>query len=412
MTQRLRNPTRLRRVHPGAGVVVGDNRGVVISSPFVIILSDTEKAVLEARATSARAEHRMVIRARIVLAAAEGHTNAAIAVTLGMHIDTARKWRRRFQEHRIEGLADLRRSGRPARFTATQVAEVKALACTPPEQSEVPLARWSGVELATEAVRQGMVEAISPSTVRRWLAADAIKPWQHRSWIFPRDPDFAVKAARVLDLYERRWQGVELGQDEYVISADEKSQLQALRRRHHGLPPAPGRTRRVEFEYRRGGTLAYFAAYDVHRAHVLGTIAPKTGIEPFTELVATVMSTEPYASAKRVFWVVDNGSSHNGQASIDRMDQAWPTATLVHLPVHASWLNQVEIYFSILQRKAISPVDFANLDDLATRILAFQSRYNQTAAPFGWKYTRRDLNEFLTRLRRHDQTEAETRRAA
>jgi transposase len=377
---------------------------VVISSPFVIILSATEKAVLDARANSARAEHRMVIRAKIVLAAAQGHTNAAIAAEIGMHIDTVRKWRRRFCRQRTDGLADRPRSGRPAEFTPAQVAEVKALACTAPADSGVPLARWSTAELATEAVRQGLAETISPSTVGRWLAADAIKPWQHRSWIFPRDPDFAAKAARVLDLYQRRWEGVELGEDDYVISADEKSQLQALRRRHHGLPAAPGRTRRVEFEYRREGTLAYFAAYDVHQAHVLGTIAPKTGIEPFKQLVEQVMTTEPYASANRVFWVVDNGSSHNGWRSVERMEQAWPTATLVHLPVHASWLNQVEIYFSILQRKAIAPSDFHDLDELAARILAFQDRYNAVATPFGWKYTRNDLNNFLTRLRRHDHT--------
>ncbi|WP_216699710.1 transposase [Arthrobacter sp. H5] len=222
------------------------------------------------------------------------------------------------------------------------------------------------------------------------------------SWIFPRDPDFAVKTARVLDLYARTWEGQPLGDDEYVISADEKSQLQALHRRHPGLPPAPGRTRRVEFEYRRGGTLAYMAAYDVHHARVMGTIAPKTGIEPFTELVSKVMTTEPYASAKRVFWVVDNGSSHNGWRSIQRMTHAWPTATLVHLPVHASWLNQVEIYFSILQRKAISPTDFANLADLATRILAFQDRYNATASPFDWRYSRIDLNAFLRRIDQHN----------
>src|SRR5206468_9542669 len=99
-------------------------------------------------------------------------------------------------------------------------------------------------------------------------------PWQHRSWIFPRDPDFAVKAARVLDLYARIWNGVALGEDEYVLGADEKSQLQALRRRHPELPPGPRRTRRVEFEYRRGGTLAYFGAYDVHRAQLIGQVAP------------------------------------------------------------------------------------------------------------------------------------------
>ena len=239
---------------------------------------------------------------------------------------------------------------------------------------------------------------VSASTVRRWLDADAIKPWQHRSWIFPRDPDFATKAARVLDLYDRRWQGVELAPDESVISAEEKSQLQALRRRHPGMPPGPGRTRRIEFEYRRGGTLAYFAAYDVHHSRVLGRIAPKTGIEPFTKLVEQVMTSEPYASAKRVFWIVDNGSSHNGQASVDRMKNAWPTAELVHLPIHASWLNQVEIYFSILQRKAIATGNFADLEHLADRILGFQDHYNHAAKPFDWTYTREDLNRLLTRL--------------
>ena len=196
--------------------------------------------------------------------------------------------------------------------------------------------------------------------------------------------------------------GTPLGPDDYVISADEKSQLQALRRRHRGRAAGPGRTRRVEFEYRRGGTLAYFAAYDVHHAQVLGQTAPKTGIEPFTDLVADVMTTEPYASARRVFWIVDNGSSHNGQRSIDRMQSSWPTATLVHLPVHASWLNQVEIYFSILQRKAISPNDFTDLDDLAERIIGFQNRYNATATPFDWTYTRDDLNALLRRLDLHD----------
>jgi len=328
--------------------------------------------------------------------------NAAIATELGVHVDTVRKWRRRFRQHGLDGLTDRPRSGRPTRFTPVQVVEIKALACTPPPDTGVPLARWSIAELVTEAVGQGLVAAISPATVRRWLAADAIKPWQHRSWIFPRDPDFGAKAGTVLDLYDRRWDGEPLGPDDYVISADEKSQLQALRRRHPGLPTAPGRARRVEFEYRRGGTLAYFAAYNVHRAHLVGTVAPKTGIEPFAELVEKVMTTEPYGSARRVFWVVDNGSSHNGHRSIDRMNAAWPTATLVHLPVHASWLNQVEIYFSILQRKAINPVDFADLDDLATRIMAFQDRYNATAVPFDWTYTRTDLNHFLDRLRRHD----------
>ncbi len=375
---------------------------MTVSSPFVIVLDSLDRQVLTARARSGKAEQRDALRARIVLAAAGGRTNSAIAAEVAVSVNTVRKWRHRFHEQGVPGLRDRPRSGRPRTFSPTQVAQVKALACTPPDQVGLPLSRWSVTELACEAVGQGIAEAISPATVGRWLAADAIKPWQHRSWIFPRDPDFKAKAARVLDLYERRWRGRPLGEDEYVISADEKSQLQALRRRHPSLPPTAGRTRRVEFEYTRGGTLAYFAAYDVHRAHVIGQIAPKTGIVPFEDLVSQVMSTEPYASARRVFWVVDNGSSHNGQRSIDRMRDAWPTATLVHLPVHASWLNQVEIYFSIVQRKAISPNDFHDLEDLGTRVLAFQDRYNTTASPFDWTYTRADLNAFLKRLDKHE----------
>jgi hypothetical protein len=178
--------------------------------------------------------------------------------------------------------------------------------------------------------------------------------------------------------------------------------LQALSRRHPDLPPAPQRIRRQEFEYRRGGTLAYLAAYDVHAARVLGRCAPTTGIEPFGQLVEQVMTTEPYASAARVFWIVDNGSSHNGARSIQRMRTTWPTAELVHLPIHASWLNQVEIFFSIVQRKVIKPGDFPDLKALAQRLLAFQDRYNATAEPYDWHFTRKSLDRLLERLALHE----------
>lgn len=114
------------------------------------------------------------------------------------------------------------------------------------------------------------------------------------------------------------------------------------------------------------------------------------------------MTREPYASARRVFWVVDNGSSHAGAASVERMREAWPTAELVHLPVHASWLNQIEIYFSIVQRKVIKPANFADLDTLEQRLLAFEARYNATASPFNWRYTKDDLNTHLNRLAAHE----------
>ncbi len=372
------------------------------TSPVLITLTDLERAELQSLARARKAPLRSVQRAWIVLAAADGEHNARIAYELGVHVDTVRCWRSRFAAQGMKGLVDRPRSGRPPVFAATVQVGVKALACSLPAEHGLPLSRWSCADLAGEAVARGITDSLSGSTVRRWLAADAIKPWQHRSWIFPRDPDFAVKAERVLDLYDRRWKGRRLRPDEYVISADEKSQLQALRRRHDDLPPGPGRTRRVEFEYRRGGTLAYLAALDVHHATVMGRCAPTTGIDPFTQLVAQVMTQEPYASARRVFWVVDNGSSHAGQASIDRVRAAWPNAVLVHLPIHASWLNQIEIYFSIVQRKAIKPANFSDLADLEQRLLAFQDRYNATASPFHWRYTRTDLNTYLQRLSAHE----------
>ena len=370
-------------------------------SPFVIVLSDADRKVLEERARAYTLPHAEVVRAKIVLLAADGVANTVIAERLDVHVDVVSLWRKRFCEKGIDGLADRKRSGRPRVFAAEVVAEVKAMACAPPSEREVPLSRWSSAELAAQARAEGLVASVSASTVRRWLAADAIKPWQFRSWIFPRDPDFAAKAGRVLDLYERVWDGEDLGENEYVISADEKSQLQALSRCHPELAAAPGRARRVEFEYERRGTLAYLGAYDVHRAQLMGRIAPSTGIVPFTALVAQVMTTEPYASAERVFWIVDNGSSHAGKASIARMGEAWPTATLVHLPVHASWLNQIEIVFSVIQRKVIKPADFDDLDALAQRLIEFEPRYNATAAPFDWRFTRADLNDLVRRIQMH-----------
>ncbi|MGH9120321.1 MAG: IS630 family transposase [Acidimicrobiales bacterium] len=313
-------------------------------SPFVIELSDEDRCELERRARCYSLAHAQVVRARIVLLAADGWANVAIAEELGVHVDVVSRWRKRFCEDGIGGLDDRPRSGRPRAFGPEVVAGVKAMACEPPAARDVPLSRWSSSELAAQAVTEGLVASVSASMVRRWLAVDAIKPWQYQSWIFPRDPNFAAKAARVLDLYARVWEGKKLGPNDYVISADEKSQLQALSRCHPSLAGGSGRAARVEFEYKRHGTLAYFGAYDVHQARLIGTIAPTTGIAPFSELVTKVMTTEPYASARRVFWVVDNGSSHCGRASVARMTGAWPTATLVQLPVHASWLNQIWVY--------------------------------------------------------------------
>jgi transposase len=370
-----------------------------------ITLTAAERHRLKALAYSHSAGYQQVIRARIVRDAARGYSNAKIAGRQQVTVDTVRRWRGRYADEGLPGLTDRPRPGRPPVFTPVQVAEVKALACQLPAETALPLSRWSGPELADEIIARGIAWAISPSTVRRILAADTIKPWQHQSWIFIRDPDFAGKAARVLDLYARTYQGVPLGPDEFVISSDEKTSIQARCRCHPTLAPGVARTMRVNHEYERGGALAYLAAYDVHQARVFSHCSAKTGIVPFMTLVEQVMTQEPYASAKRVFWVVDNGSSHRGQASIDRLAKRFPNAVMVHTPVHASWLNQVEIYFSIIQRKVLTPNDFTSLDQVEDRLTAFERRYNATARPFRWKFTPADLEDLMARIERHEQKE-------
>jgi hypothetical protein len=297
--------------------------------------------------------------------------------------------------------------GRVARaaFPPQQIAEVKAVACEPPSEG-CPLSRPSTADVHRLVLERGICNA-SQSTIVRWLREDAIRPWQYRSWMFPTDPDFAQKAGRILDLYEGRWEGKLLHPGDFIISADEKPSIQARRRIHETLPPAPriARGRRVEHTYERGGALTYLAAWDVRRGRVFGRSEPKGGIEPFDRLVWQVMTKEPYASARRVFWIVDNGSSHRGQASVRRLENRWPNLILVHTPVHASWLNQIEIYFSIVQRKVLTPNDFDSLAAVARRLNQFEHLYNEIAEPFGWKFTRDDLNTWLERLAERQATQ-------
>jgi hypothetical protein len=283
-------------------------------------------------------------------------------------------------------------------FPPAVIVEIKALACELPYEIGIPLSRFSIAELRREAINRGIIATVSGTTIWRWLTEDAIKPWRHRSWIFPRDPHFEVKAGRVLDLYEGVWENRPLGEKEFVISADEKTSIQARKRKQQTLAPGPNRPMLVEHEYERKGSWAYLAAWDVRRAKVFGRCELKSGIAPFDRLVGQVMSQEPYCSADRVFWVVDNGSSHRGEKACMRLKRQWPTIELVHLPVHASWLNQIEIYFSVVQRKVLTPCDFKSLYALEDRLLGFQEHYQATASPFEWKFTKTDLVKMLNKI--------------
>jgi hypothetical protein len=293
--------------------------------------------------------------------------------------------------------SDLDAGGQPA-FPPRIAIAVKAIACELPRALGLPLSRFSIPEIRREVLARGLAASIGNTTIWRWLGEDAIRPWTHRTWIFPRDPAFLEKAGKVLDLYAGFWEGQPLAATDCVLSTDEKTSIQARCRIHATVPPAPGTAMRVEHEYERMGAWAYLAAWDVRRAKIHGCCESKTGIVSFERLVDQVMAQEPYCSAPRVFWIMDNGSSHRGKSCDERLSKRWPTIVPVHTPVHASWLNQVEIYFSIVERKALTPNDFRSLAELEDRLMRFQEHYQSAAHPFQWKFTRGDLKKLLARL--------------
>lgn len=280
-------------------------------------------------------------------------------------------------------------------FPPEQVVQAKAIACELPAQRQEPLSRYGLSDIVLILKREQIVSSISRATLWRWFYADALRPWRYRPWLFRRDPHFLERATVVLELYQGFFEGQALGPKDYLVSADEKAGLQVLARLAPTRGPIPGHAGQVEFEYERRGTLCYQAALDVRAGTVIGQVVDSNSIETFTGLVDRVMQQAPYAEAERVFWVVDGGASHHRATFPARLSGRYRNAIAVHLPVHASWLNQIELYFSILQRKALTPRAVESQEALAARLLGFQGRYNATARPFTWKFTAADLRERL-----------------
>ena len=290
---------------------------------------------------------------------------------------------------------------------------VKGLACDrPTDNRRRPLSRFSVWDVYERALLHDI--SLSYSTVWRLLSRDALRPWLQEQWLFPRDPFLRERAAPLLDLYHGRWQGAPLpglatGRTA-VLCADEMTGLQATSRLHASLPPAPGRRGRYEFEYARHGTLCYTAFLNVFTGRVFGESGESNGIEPFERTLKHALHGL-CPQAERVFLIVDNGSAHHPSTSPARIQAQYPQVEVVHLPVHSSWLNQIEIYFSIVQRKLLTPSDWSSTDELARGLARFQCRYNARADPFHWKWDRNDLDEYIERLSQHDNAFTQARQA-
>jgi len=370
---------------------------------YRIKLSGKEKQELRQAKKKGRKDARLILRILIILWADQGRTIAQTATLLGCCEQTVLNWRKRFLERRSEGpvvaLMDLPRSGRPPLYSAQQRVQIVAIVCEILSEHEAPLSRFSNSDLHRLILdKEKSLRDLSRTSLARILAENALQPWRYRYWLFPRDPDFVAKACIILDLYAGFWEGQRLGPDEYVLTADEK-RIQVLKRCHPGLPAIPGYEQRVEFEYERLGTVAYLVAWDVFRAKVFGRVAPTASIATFNELVDLVMTQPPYQDSARTFWIVDGGPPHHPSTFPARLQGMYPNAVAVFLPTHSSWLSQIEIYLSIVQRKVLTPMDVANDVVLTERLLNFQDYYEERAQPFSWKFTADDLKKRLDALK-------------
>jgi transposase len=322
-------------------------------------------------------DHRYAQRARIVLAAADGESNRAIGETVGMHYNQVAVWRSRFDEYGIDGLFDIERPGRPPVYTHDDVIRLVSLITEAPPDGAT---RWTMEELAGRMHDHGC--GISASQVWRICRGLDLKPWQTQSWMTSHDPDFWEKAADVCALY--------LNQPENAVvwSVDEKSQVQAKSRVNPTKPARPGTPARRDPGYNRHGTVVLFAGLNVHGGDVAGWVTDSTRSENFVEFLADLVASTP--AGLELHCIADNLSAHATPLVEEFLDQH-PHVFIHNTPTHASWLNQVELFFSILERRLLRNGEFNSTDELATHIIEFIKAYNRKAAPFRWTYDGRPL---------------------
>jgi len=342
-----------------------------------LVLRPGDRDELERRVRCATVEVRTAERARLVLMAAEGASNVAIGETIGMHYNQVAVWRRRYGQFGLAGLEDADRSGRPPVYGHDDVLLLVKTVTEPPPDTA---ARWTMEAIAGRLNEQGV--AISASQVWRICRGLDLKPWQTESWMTSHDPDFWEKAADVCGLY------LNPPVNAMVWSVDEKTGMQAKSRVNPTRPAVPGIRVRREFEYRRHGTAVLFAGLNVHDGDVAAWVTDSTRTENFVEFLADLDTQTP--PGMELHCIVDNLSTHF-TPKVEEFLEARPRIFLHNTPTHASWLNQVELFFSILQRRLLRHGEFTSVDDLAARVIAFIEDYNRRARPFRWTYDGRPL---------------------
>jgi transposase len=341
-----------------------------------IVLTVEERGELERRVASPTTAQRDVKRAMVVLHAADGIASRQISATVGMHESHVANWRRRFAQEGLAGLEERKHTGRPRRLGHDERLAMAA-AATAEKSPDDPVAMWTLDELV-DVLADNHDIVVSRSQLGKILATMDIDLRKVRGWLNRRDdPEFWDRVRDVCALY------LNPPDHAIVLSVDEKTGIQAKERIAKDQPAQPGRPRRREFEYRRHGIAKLVAALDVATGQVLADTIPRNDSTNFCAFLDTVDAVvEP---SLKIHVILDNGSSHTSKQTA-----AWFTAHPrweVHFtPKHASWVNQVELFFSILQRKVIRNGSFGSQADLITKMMTFIADYDQTARPFKWTY--------------------------
>jgi transposase/transposase-like protein len=332
------------------------------------ITLDTEhRTHLEALVRSRTASVRDVQRARIVLAAADGATNAAIARELSIQENTVRTWRNRYTERGMKAMTDRPRPGRPLIYGPQVRLRIVAVVTSQAPEADSHLSH----------------DGVSASQIGRILADLDLKPHRVRGWLTRRhDPDFFVRASEICGLY------LSCPHGSVVICVDEKTAIAARSRKHPDLPCLPGRIARREFEYIRHGTVSIIAALQVHTGQVHTERIIRNDSDTFIDFLTRL--DQRVDAALTIHLVLDNGSSHTSKAT-KKWLREHPRFQPHYTPAHASWLDQAELFFSILTRRLLRRGEFTSQQDLADRIEQFTQVYNRTTKPFRWTYDGRPL---------------------
>jgi transposase len=347
--------------------------------PATVTLAREVRKKLEGVCRRATCAQREVLRARIVLLAADGRTNTEIGRRLAVTVPTVRKWRGRFSRRGVCGLRDHPRRGRPCRFDGVTRSELISLACRPVPH-ELCRSQWTRDELRGALVGSGLVARISASTVGRILEEADLRPQRFRMWVHSPDPEFRSKVTALCALYTTVPKPGEV-----VLSIDEKTGMQALRRRFSGRRPGPAQSGRWEFEYRRQGTRCLTAAFNVHTGEVFGRLTTRRTTQDLLRYLEALARRYPHQTVHLVW---DNLNTHRG-AHIDEFNERHGGRFRFHYtPLHASWCNQIELWFSILARRVLHRASFRDIEDLEQRVRRFIALWNdRERKPFRWTFT-------------------------